>query len=105
MVQYDRYPNTGSLPVDLRTANARIDDSTIVAPTTLAPGDVGHITGTVTNIGNTSLTLIIELWDADTNSMLDSLDRFVTPPFPVADFDLAFTMPNRNFNWFLVLRD
>ena len=104
MTIYDRWPDTGSNIVALLAASAALSD--IVAPSALYQGQVGHITGYATNTGNVNLTLYADLVDADTGAVITTQGPMsTTPQSPIRTLDLPFTMPNKVFNWYIILRD
>ena len=81
--------------------------SDIVAPSgPLSAGSVGHVTGNATNTGTESLTLYADLMDYDTGGLVFRQGPMNTTIYsPIRSLDLTFTMPNRNFRWYISLHD
>lgn len=81
--------------------------SDLVAPATLDPGQIGHVTGYATNTGNEDITVYVELINADTQAVISSSGAKYLSIYaaPYTIFDLPFTMPNQDLHWYLSLND
>lgn len=80
--------------------------SDIAFPSMLGQGETGVVTGYATNTGTIQLNLIVDLVDTDTGAVVDSVGPVSTiPQAPYFTFELSFVMPNRDFNFQLVLHD
>lgn len=87
---------------------AQFDRSMISYPTVLKAGQSGRLTFRAVNTGSTTLYLIVEMVDTATNQVIGTAygsPHYTTPYGPLWDSYVDFTMPSRNLNFQLKLRD
>lgn len=102
MTEFDRVTGT----VTLMSMEHLVVFSDIQAPSQLASGASGTITGYVTYQGSASQTVYVDLLDSDTGALVKRVGPWgLSNLGPIHTLEIAFTMPAKTFNWTLVLHD